>query len=65
MLEAAPCLVELPVSSLSNTQHTGMLPLSAAFIKPSMQPNAHSTSSSLGEAMYSSSLPRNVGAMRL
>ena len=63
-LEAAPCFVSLPTSSLSNAQKTGTLPDGAAARKPSSSPNTQPRSSSRGASTNSSFAPKTVPRVR-
>ena len=66
-VEAAPCFVPLPTSSLSSTQWTGIevLPLSlSVFRKAVREAKTHCRSSSLGAEMYSPAAPQQIPGMR-
>ena len=63
-VEAAPCFVSLPTSSLSNAQKTGTLPEAFAARKPSSRPNTQPRSSSRRARINSFFAPRQVPRVR-
>ena len=63
-LDAAPCFVSLPTSSLSNAQKTGTLPEAFAARKPSSRPNTQPRSSSRGARMNAFFAPKHVPRVR-